>query len=196
MTKFKEVREYILDRLENTLDSHLYYHGLEHTKDVLGAVENIALSEGVTSHELELLKVAAAFHDSGFLVVYKNHEEAGCGIAYEVFNKIGMSQEDQDIIYNLILSTKVPQQPKTHLEEILCDADLDYLGRDDFEFISNSLFDEFKHWNIVSDVETWMNIQISFLDKHKYWTKFSKTYREEKKLAHLNKLKKEYPQFS
>ena len=194
MTKFEEAQKYILDRLESALDPHLYYHGLEHTKDVLGAVENIALSEGVTPHELELLKVAAAFHDAGFLVVYKNHEEAGCGIAYEYFNKIGISEEDQKIIYKLILSTKVPQKPETHLERILCDADLDYLGRDDFDFISNSLFDEFKHWNIVSDIDTWMGIQISFLEGHSYWTRFSKQYREEKKLQHLAKLKEEYPQ--
>ena len=76
----------------------------------------------------------------------------------EVFNKIGMSQEDQDIIYNLILSTKVPQQPKTHLEEILCDADLDYLGRNDFEDISSNLLKELEINQKITNFN-WLKIQ-------------------------------------
>ena len=51
------------------------------------------------------------------------------------------------------MATKVPQSPKNHLEEILCDCDLDYLGRDDFEKISNNLFSEWKEHGLVTNVE-------------------------------------------
>ena len=189
MAEFNRAIEYILDKLENDLNRHLYYHGLHHTKDVLTSVEEIAISEGVLDDELMLLKVAAAYHDSGFLVLYKNHEEAGCGIAYEALPKFGFTPKQIDIVFGMIKATKVPQSPKTKLEKIICDADLDYLGRNDFNKISGSLYEEFKYWNIVTDHKTWMQIQINFLENHVYWTDFSKKYRTEQKLKRLEELK-------
>ena len=189
MAEFKKAIDYILDKLENDLDRHLYYHGLHHTKDVLASVEEIAISEGVLDEELMLLKVAAAYHDCGFLVLYKNHEEAGCGIAYEALPKFGFTQEQMDVIFGMIKATKVPQSPKNKLEKIICDADLDYLGREDFDKISGSLYEEFKYWNIVTDHKTWMQIQINFLENHVYWTDFSTKYRTQAKLKRLKELK-------
>jgi predicted metal-dependent HD superfamily phosphohydrolase len=189
MAHFEKAIEYILDKLENDLDPHLYYHGLHHTKDVLASVEQIAKEEGVSEEDLFLLKVAAAYHDCGFLVLYKNHEEAGCGIAYEALPKFGFTKEQMNTVFGMIKATKVPQSPKNRLEEILCDADLDYLGRDDFDKISGSLFEEFKYWNIVTDHHTWMQIQVNFLENHMYWTDFSKKKRTQEKLNRLEELK-------
>lgn len=192
-TKYDKAIAYILKKLEEKLDPNLYYHGLEHTRDVLNSVENIALAEGVTREELGMLKVAAAYHDSGFLIVYRNHEEAGCGIAFEALPQFGFTQDEILEISGMILATKVPQQPKNRLEEIMCDADLDYLGRIDFEEISESLYREFSFWNIVDSYESWMNVQISFLDGHTYWTNFSKNYREENKRKRIEELRKIKP---
>ncbi|MCT4622323.1 MAG: HD domain-containing protein [Schleiferiaceae bacterium] len=189
MADYDKAVQYILDKLENSLDPYLYYHGLHHTKDVLSSVEHIALSEGVTEHELNLLKVAAAYHDCGFLVMYKNHEEVSCGIAFEALPRFGFTPDEMETVFGMIKATKVPQSPKNKLEKIICDADLDYLGRDDFEHISDSLYQEFKHWNIVSDFKTWMTIQVNFLENHVYWTDFSKKYRREGKLKKLAELK-------
>lgn len=189
MADFKGAIDYVLNKLENDLDPHLYYHGLHHTKDVLSSVEKIAEQEGVSHDDISLLKVAAAYHDCGFLVLYKNHEEAGCGFAYEALPKFGFSKEQMDIIFGMIKATKVPQSPKSKLEEIICDADLDYLGRDDFDKISRSLFEEFKYWNIVTDQHTWMQIQLNFLENHEYWTDFSKKNRSRAKLKRLEELK-------
>jgi len=189
MAQYNKAIEYILNKLENELDPHLYYHGLHHTIDVLASVEKIAISEGVSEEDVKLLKVAAAFHDSGFLVLYKNHEEAGCGIAFEALPKFGFTKEQMNIVFEMIKATKVPQSPKTKLEKIICDADLDYLGRDDFNKISGSLYEEFKYWNIVTDHETWMHIQVNFLENHEFWTEFSKKNRTKEKLDRLMELK-------
>ncbi len=86
-------------------------------------------------------------------------------------------------------ATKVPQSPKNKLEEIICDADLDYLGRDDFDKISGSLFEEFKYWNIVIDHHTWMQVQLNFLENHVYYTNYSKKNRTQEKLDKLEELK-------
>jgi HD superfamily phosphodiesterase len=69
---YEAVKIYILKRLEEGLPQILYYHGLSHTLNVLNAVEKIAEGEGVSGNDLILLSTAALFHDSGFLVQYKN----------------------------------------------------------------------------------------------------------------------------
>ena len=83
------------------------------------------------------------------------------------------------------MATKIPQSPKNHLEEILADADLDYLGRDDFEKISERLFQELA----LNDRNEWNKIQISFFEKHNYFTDSAKRMRNEKKQENLEKIK-------
>ena len=90
---------------------------------------------------------------------------------------------------SLIMATKIPQSPKTHLEQVICDADLDYLGRNDFEFISNNLRKEFFDVGVVKTEEQWMQLQISFIGAHQYFTKTSQKSRNKKKLKHLRQLK-------
>jgi hypothetical protein len=52
----------------------------------------------------------------------------------------------------LIHVTEIPHKPLNHLQEIICDADLDYLGRNDFQEIADNLKAELKTMNkIISD---------------------------------------------
>jgi uncharacterized protein len=90
----------------------------------------------------------------------------------------------------MIMATKVPQEPSFPLAEILCDADLDYLGRDDFEAIGKTLFKEWMHIGIVMDLENFNRIQVKFLNIHHYHTEYSREVRTPVKLAHLAILEK------
>ena len=60
-----------------------------------------------------LLKVAAACHDCGFLVVCKNHEEAGRGIAFEALPKFGFSKEQMDTVLICLKQQKFRSPPRT-----------------------------------------------------------------------------------
>lgn len=183
---FTSIKQPILSRLENELDPRLGYHNINHTLDVLEQAQAIARQEEVTDkHDLLLLKTAAVFHDSGFLFVYKNHEERGCEIASGSLRNI-LSEEDIKKVCGMIMATKIPQSPKTLLEQIICDADLDYLGRDDFEPISQTLHKEFLIFKIIPEDIIWDHIQIKFFESHHYFTKSSISKRNEKKLKHLN----------
>lgn len=94
---------------------------------------DIAKHEGIEdNNDLLLLKISALYHDVGFLTIYTGHEEISCEVVSHELYDFGFSKEQVDIICGMIRATKVPQQPQTKLEEIICDADLDYLGRDDF----------------------------------------------------------------
>jgi len=186
---FTSIKQPILTRLENELDSRLGYHNITHTLDVLEQAEVLAEQEKVTDkHDLLLLKIAAVFHDSGFLFVYKNHEEKSCEIASESLRNV-FSEEDIKKVFGMIMATKIPQTPNTLLEQIICDADLDYLGRNDFEPISRNLYKEFLTFKIIPEDIIWDHIQIKFFESHHYFTGTSMSKRNGKKLKHLNILK-------
>lgn len=89
----------------------------------------------------------------------------------------------------MIMATKVPQQPQNHLEEILCDADLDYLGREDFFTIGNKLFAELSVYGILSTEDEWNELQARFLEAHHYFTKTAIKLRKKKKDKHLKLVK-------
>jgi hypothetical protein len=83
----------------------------------------------------------------------------------------------------------MPQNPLNHLERILCDADLDYLGREDFDLIGENLFLEMSACGEMSDRITWDNLQVKFLEAHSYHTRSNQTRRNMKKEQNLNEVR-------
>jgi len=179
---------FILEKLDQKLPKDLFYHGLHHTRDVYGAALLIAKSEKISNDNINLLKIATMFHDAGFMSHYKNHEEAGCKLARKTLPAYGFDAKSIKIIEGMIMATKIPQNPKTQLERIICDADLDYLGRNDFKDIAKTLFDELKVYMNVKDEKIWNNIQLNFLKHHQYYTDYSRKRREAKKQKHLKEI--------
>lgn len=188
--QFQKAENFISQLLKSGLPAGLYYHSYEHTFDVLNAATTLAHEEGITdTEEFVLLKTAALFHDCGFIHVYKNHEEEGCKIAMEILPTFDYSPEQVEIICKLIMKTKYGSQPETLLEKILCDADLDYLGRDDFEIISERLHKELTELDKIKNVTEWNRLQIQFLQSHRYYTPSAHKKRDAKKAEQLQKLK-------
>ena len=187
--KPQQAIDHILNRLEKELPDNLYYHGHHHTVDVMESVKVIAASESITPDEFDLLLVATAFHDCGFLNQYKNHEEESCKIARAALPQFGYDERSIVTICNMIMATKVPQDPHSKLAEILCDADLDYLGTDRFKRIGDQLYDELISINAISDRKAWDEIQLKFLNAHHYYTRFGKENRQPTKELHIAELK-------
>lgn len=167
------------------------YHNYEHTRDVIDAAARIAREEKVPEHDLLLVKTAAIFHDVGYIFIRTGHEEKSCSIAKEMLSANGISSTDIDKVCDLIMATKVPQMPKDKLEEIICDADLDYLGRGDYFRISEKVFHEFKHYGIVKDEKEWKQMQIKFFESHHYFTESSLKSRNKQKEENLRLIKQE-----
>jgi hypothetical protein len=145
--------------------------------------------EGVTNErDLLLLKIAALYHDTGFLETYNNHEEAGCRIFMEDAEEMSyeLTINEKETICNTIMATKIPQDPHGLFEEIICDADLDYLGREDFWLIGKKLFSELYTCGFVHDETEWNKLQVAFLEKHHYFTKSSLNERAPKKAEYLS----------
>ncbi len=184
--KYIKIKSHILLKLGQGLSKTLYYHSLHHTLDILKQAERISKVENINNEEdLFLLKVACLYHDSGFLTTYKGHEEAACKLVKNELPGFNVSIKQIDTICRLIVATKIPQSAETSLEEIICDADLDYLGRPDFFEISNKLFLELKERKLVAGEPEWNLIQIKFFKQHRYFTSTNKNLRTAVKQIHL-----------
>ncbi len=174
--------------LENRLPVCCFYHSLEHTLDVADTALKIAEHEQLPPEQLPVLKMAALLHDTGFVRSSTFHEINSCFVAYDVLQPYALSQENMDAICSAILATRIPQRPTNLLEKILCDADLDYLGRDDFYVIGERLFQELKCNKVLRNRKQWNTLQVSFLKQHHYFTQYSNTYREPQKQRYLFEL--------
>jgi len=189
MKGYIKLRKKALDDLNTKLSKKLFYHSVNHTKDALKTCELYLKHMKIDPYQAKLLRIGILFHDIGFTETTVEHEEKGAEIATEVMSKLNFSKEDILIVNGLIKSTKVPQRPKTVLEQIICDVDLDYLGRDDFYPISNLLYRELKAYSMVSDMNDWNKIQISFLENHEYHTDFAINKRQPEKEKRIAELK-------
>jgi HD superfamily phosphodiesterase len=187
-TNFKLIERRILKMLKNGLNPTLHYHGYPHTTEVIKNVKYIAEKEGITAEDIHLLKMAALFHDLGFLEAYSGHEEVGCRMAHEMLPTYGVNEADIAHICKMIMTTKVPQSPKTLLEKILCDADLLYLGTDNFIEIGNTLFMELVENGKLKTNKEWNDLQIIFLKKHYFHTNYCIENYEPRKLKNLKKV--------
>ncbi len=186
---YRAAKQFILQKLRSELSDKLSYHGLHHTLDVLKVAKELCSSERISRHDTMLVKTAALFHDCGFVRnKHAEHESVGCIIARETLPGLGYKPEDIETICGMIMATKIPQSPKNLLEEIICDADLDYLGREDFRPIAATLFEELKAYHLLDEEKAWNRLQVSFLSAHKFFTATNKRLREEPKRLYLNAL--------
>ena len=186
---YRKAERYIVKILRDELPDYLHYHNIAHMEDVCAAVERLAHMEGIKGEDLYLLKSAALYHDAGFTKQYDHNEPIGVEMAKDALPKFGYTEEQIQVVTELILVTQIPHQPKNHLEEIICDADLDYLGRDDFHEIADRLRRELKEQGKIDSDRAWDEIQVKFLSQHNYFTKSAILLRQKKKEKHIEEIK-------
>jgi predicted metal-dependent HD superfamily phosphohydrolase len=171
--EFSQLKQVILERLKNELPAALTYHSVEHTIEVLDAC-NVAITRlELDEHEALLVRTAALLHDIGYIWGHNEHEARSVEFAKQELPSYGYSENEIEIIGGIIMSTKVPQSAETILQKILCDADLMYLGTDSFESRGNDLFQEFLANGVVANKQEWDELQIQFMQRHKFHTDYA-----------------------
>lgn len=190
LIQFTDIQEIILDKLEKELPESLFYHNVKHTVDVVTEVELIGWAEGCTDEEILILKTAALFHDVGHTVNYDDHEFQSTLIAREMLPRYNYTPEQIERICSVIMSTKLPPKPSNLLEEIICDSDLDYLGRTDFMPVSNTLFEELRARNKMKSLNDWNKQQVKFISGHQYFTKTARSLREVNKRIQIERIRR------
>ncbi|MFO7935291.1 MAG: adenylate/guanylate cyclase domain-containing protein [Bacteroidales bacterium] len=190
LIQFTDIQELILDKLEKELPGYLYYHNVKHTVDVVTEVELIGWAEGLDDEGILLLKTAALFHDAGHTVDYDDHEYHGTLLARKYLPEYGYSPEQIERICEIIMATKLPPRPQDIYQKIICDADLDYLGRSDMIPVSNTLYRELKEQDKIGTLNDWNKLQLKFISGHSYFTRTARSLREVNKQKQIERIKK------
>lgn len=173
--------EFVSRRMAEKLPPFVIYHGVDHTQDVHTSVIRLAKLENVDDYNTRLIRAAAWFHDAGITVRFEDHEVVSAKLAAEYLPNFGFNNTEIGLIQNMILATKLPQVANTLNEKILCDADLDYIGRSDFFIIGQKLRLE---WELIGNkinLYDWYKLQMEFLKVHRYFTRSAQLLRNERK---------------
>lgn len=169
-----ETKGYVAGFIADHFSESICYHNIDHTLDVVQAAEIIGEKCNLSERELEMVIVAAWFHDTGYYLGCEDHEITSAEIARHYLREKNKENEYIDIVTKCILSTKVPQKPNTLLEKILCDADLYHLSSEQFFEKSELLWREFSYKNENMTSQNWLNQSKQFVENHRYHTKFGK----------------------
>ena len=193
--RLKIVDRYIRDLFRDELPDGIKYHDADHTlhptKGVVAVANSIAVSENISEHDRELLIAAAYFHDTGYIREYDKNEPIAARMAGRILKLIGYQPPEIEKIQKMILATDLAREPKTHIEKILCDADLDHLGRDDFFELDGKLREGRRIRGLdVSDDAKWYKGTLKILKMHRFYTQSQKKLKEKEKQKNKKKLLK------
>lgn len=188
--QYDRLYSFLINQLETGLPSYLTYHDARHTRNVIAAAEHLAAAENVTGDDLILLKTGALFHDAGFLQSHEEHEDLSCKLARKYLPEYDYSPEQIERVCTMILTTKLPQSASDHLSRLLCDADLYYLGGDEYPQYAEKLFIEFKKLGIIKTQTEWVLRQADFLTSHHFFTETAIRERDDVKQKHLTDIRR------
>ena len=189
LLRLLDLEEFIIQKLEDELPENLYFHNAAHTAHVFTQVELLGRSENVSVSDLLLLKSAALLHDIGYIDNIEDHENRSVEMAREILPLYKYKEDQIEQIIKLIEATKMPPDPDNLLEKIICDANLDHLGRIDFLIQSDKLFQEYRALNKVKSKKEWNDFQIDFITKHDYYTPAAQKLREVEKAQQIENIK-------
>ena len=193
--RLKLVDEYIRELFRDELPVGIKYHDADHTlhptRGVVSVANNIAISENISEPDRELLIAAAYFHDTGYIREFDKNEPIAARMAGRILKLIGYQPDEIEKIQKMILSTDLEREPESHIEKILCDADLDHLGREDFFELDAKIRQGRRARGIdVSDDAKWYRGTLEIIKKHRYYTASQKQKREKKKQENIKRLLK------
>ena len=185
------IRKLFSEELPNGIKYHDANHTLHPTKGVVAAANRIAQSEEISESDRELLVAAAYFHDTGYIRQFGKNEPIAARMAGRILKLIGYRPGEIKKIQAMILATDLALKPKNHIEKILCDADLDHFGRNDFFEMDGKLREGRRIRGVdVSDDEEWYQGTLDLINNHKYYTESQIKLREKKKQENIRKLTK------
>ena len=189
------LKQKINDDFHNLLDQKYLYHNLSHTERVIKSAIKIGSNYELSDSEWKILITACLLHDFGFIKSHVDHEEIGAKQAESILSEYGYSTEEISSVQSLILITKAIAIPNNDLEAIIRDADLEYLGSNDFEKISEKLKEEWLLCGVVSSESEFYQLQLDFLINHQFHTEFMRKNgkkHKEKNLRYAHEMMKSH----
>ncbi len=189
MTLIEQAREYTKILLEKC--KNYPYHNPRHTDGVFDRATYLAMAEWVDGEDLEDLQIACLFHDTGFTESYEKNEHIWAHIARKWLVEQKYRENRIEKIEGIIMATVLFSKPKTHLERIIQDADLDNIGTKSEFFYSQRMLEELRTigWVEISDCSYWQFVY-TLLTKYKFHTATAKKERHEQQLRDVEHMEK------
>ncbi|MBK7380006.1 MAG: HD domain-containing protein [Ignavibacteriales bacterium] len=184
-----KAKEYVSQLYREQPSEKFLYHNFEHALEVMTNVEEIGINSGLDFHELSLIKLAAIFHDTGWIIDADNHETKSSEIAKDFLASNGLNQADISKVVDLICITDLKTMPKTILQMVLRDGDILHIGKKGFYKRSQLLRAEKKIFKdkIFTELE-WVESNIDFLIANKFFTEYANNNYETKRQQNISKL--------
>ncbi len=182
---------YASQYIEENMSKKYVYHDLEHTQNVVRSCKELGEKYFLNEKDMQLLLVAAWFHDLGYVEGPEDHEERGAEKASVFLKDRGFSDEDILKVKNSIVATKMPQSPVDLLGKIICDSDLNHLGKDNYWDRCVKVRQELMMAkNRIMQEDEWLDFELGFLEAHNYHTDIAQASWGEKKKEHIKQLYK------
>ena len=192
-TIFQKAESFVKGIFEKNESAKLSFHNLAHTRNVVARAREIASQYELSEKDQAVLYIAAWFHDTGHLFVEPAmHEVKSIELMKTYLNGLGVNDNDELIsaAEKCILATRIPSNPKTLTEQIICDADTYHIGTDDFKKTDKRLKKEYIKRKLISPKANWNKRSLEFMEGHKYFTLYCQGLLEEGKQKNMERLRK------
>jgi len=191
-----QTRVYVENLFHTESSDKLIYHNLAHTNDVVRYSAAISTHYKLNDEDNFIVQCAAWFHDIGYFLDPRQHEQAGADQAVNFLRSLHVEEQVIEKVQGCILATKMPQRPTTLLEEIVCDADLFHLGGETFKEKNKTMRKEAEALcSFKIDKYTWNRKTVSLFKAHHFHTKYCRELLDHGKAENLkyleNMLRKE-----
>ncbi len=167
------------------------FHNLNHTSDVVRAAEEIGKQSELNDDELESVIVAAWLHDIGYEDGAKDHELKAEEKARKLLNESGANHRKIMDVTDAIHSTRMPQQPRTLISKVLCDADMYHLASESCQEYAAKLR---KEWELTGDKivpdSDWLKTNLEFMENHIYHTPYGRSVLQQGKKKNIKLIRK------
>ncbi len=194
-TIIREAEKFVSGLLENETPEGYTYHTLAHTQDVVKNAVLIGTKEKLTEVEMDILQLAAWFHDVGYLKKYKGHEEESTQTAVKFLEHHGVDETIRIAVAESIRATAFPQSPESRLAKVLCDADFMHLGQENYFEQAEKLRQEQKNAGIRKIKKAEFDQEsVRLFEEHHWHTVFCRNNLEETKQKNLELLKEHIAQ--
>lgn len=188
----KAAEDYVKDFFEKQNTETMHFHNIDHTEDVVSAVDLIAEKCELNQHEKTLIKLAAWFHDTGYFFKREGHEDSSVRIAKQFLNSQQLPEKDIEVVVQCIESTKKDAIPQSKYQMVMKDADLYHLSTNAFLEQSLSLRKEWKAaYDEKMNKEKYLFNTLEFMVSHRYYTLYGKDVLTPRKQQNIEKVKKE-----
>ncbi|WP_281637882.1 Pycsar system effector family protein [Flavobacterium marginilacus] len=192
MTLVNEVQDFVSNLIKEKLSDLYSYHNMDHTLEVVRAVEILCDEEKVNPSDKKILLIAAWFHDTGYVDSFNDHEEFSTKIAAQFLSEKGKSEAYITAVNRLIRATVKDYIPQSNLEKIIKDADYHHILNDSYVVNCECLRKEWQNIDgkSMTDIEWAKGNEFFLTAMHKFYTPYAVEHWQPLKEKNIKRLQK------